>query len=274
MHTGANDVRVAARVLEPPQPALDRLPHRERLADREPDRRVDRDAARGRLLDRHDARGGGRELDLDVRREPVEPLALGEHRVGVPVQRRVRLEAEPALAAGVLVEHGAERRGGADAHLLGDRPREVDLGPRRVGRGELPDARLPGLALAAHDLADDDRVGGRARAPALDGVRDVVQRAGVVPEVGRRPLDHRRERAVDQGHGHVVLSSTDRRRARAGAGPASPVSLGWAVRPVKGRVAPPRQLRFCDLPSTERERRPTLAAKCVCLRMSSGIAAA
>ena len=101
----AEPAGVASGGLEPAQATLYGLADGDRLGDRERDSRVDDDAPRGRFLDRDEAGGRGRELDLDVRRERAEPDPLLRHALGVAVVGRVGLERQPALPPVLALEH-------------------------------------------------------------------------------------------------------------------------------------------------------------------------
>src|ERR1022692_1283858 len=101
---------VTAGPSQPVEPALHRLSGRDRLAQRERDRRGGVDAAARCLLDGCQAAGRHRELDVDVRGEPGEPHALLDHARRVAVVRRVRLDRLPALPGVLALKHGQQRR--------------------------------------------------------------------------------------------------------------------------------------------------------------------
>ena len=126
--------------------------------------------------------------------------------------------------------------GAPGGHLLDDRPGQLDLAPRRVGRRELVDPRDPVGLLLLHDLEHDARVRRRPGRAALDGVGELIDGARVVPVLGRGLLRHPQERAVERGHRHRVTSARGEPAGRAR------VEARWErVPPATGRAA-------CDRP--------------------------
>ena len=198
VQTGVTAVDVAAGGGQRIQPALDGLGDGDRLGDREADRGIDADAGRGRLFDRQDPGPCRRELDLDVRGEAREADPLLEHPFGVRVVGRVRLHRQAALAATLAHEDRLEHGGAADGHLLDHGPGDLDLGPGRVRRGQLRDPRRPVRPFLAQHLEHDARVRGRAGGAPRDRVLELLERARVVPVVGRTAGDRSEHRAVDE----------------------------------------------------------------------------
>ena len=124
--------------------------------------------------------------------------ALGEHPVERPEQGRVGLHRQPAMAATRRLERRQQERRGTERHLLHDGPGEVDLGRvgSLVGEGPHPVAPVRGVGLP--DVGDDRRVGGRPDRAERDRVLELVDRARVVPDVGRGRGHRPAQRAVGQ----------------------------------------------------------------------------
>ena len=217
VQTGVTAVASAAGRSQRIEPALHGLADRDRLGDREADRGIDADAGRGRLFDRQDPGPCRRELDLDVRGEARETDPLLEHPFGVRVVGRVRLHRQAALAPTFSDEDRLEHGRAADGHLLDHGPGDLDLGPGRVCRGQLRDPRRPVRPFLAQHLEHDARVRGRAGGTPGDGVLELLERAGVVPVVGRATGNRSEHRAVDEAvwdwAGHRVSPQARSRRA-------------------------------------------------------------
>ena len=189
---------------QPVQAALDRLGRREGLRDGERDRRVDADAAGRGLFDGDDAGRGRRELDVEVGGQAGEADGLLDHPRRVAVVGRVRLDRQPALPAGRLGvdrERAAPRRRTAISSMIA----QVSSTSDQVGFSAAS-SRTRGtqwrLLLADH-FEHDRRVRGGAGGAALDGVRQLLDRARVVPVVGWAEPRRAQQRTVDRGHGHA-----------------------------------------------------------------------
>ena len=130
---------------------------------------------------------------------PVEVAPLGEHPLRRSKERRIGLHREPALAARVSLERRLEHAPPAGRHLLDDAPGEVDLGRvgllRREGANPVP----PERRLLLPDVGDDRRIGRRPDRAERDRVLQLVDRARIVPDVGRGRGDRPTERAVREG---------------------------------------------------------------------------
>ncbi len=208
--------RIAAAALEALQSPFDGLRGRQCLRHRERHRGIDVHTAREGLLEGGDAGSRGRVLDLDVRGQRPEPDRLAGHPLGVAVVGRVDLDGLPALAGVLALVDRTEHPRAANGHLLGHRPGQLDLAPRRVLRGERANARRPEGRSPAQHLEDDDRV---ARCPGgapLNGICELVHRARVVPVV--RGPDPRGlcQRAVQRvsGDSRGLLRSPNRHQGR------------------------------------------------------------
>ena len=192
---------------------------------RERHRRVDRDAERGRLLDRHEAGGRGRELDLEVRREVREPD-------------------DPARASGSGSPWSRSGSSGSTGDPCG-RARGRRPGPRiaaprtaissmtcqvmstsvAVGRSSAMLRGSRGRQTSSsllQDLTDDGRVGRRADRAVGDRVLELGRGARIVPVLGRRGPGHPGERSFDgDGHGRSLRSRGARRYSRLARWPAT-----------------------------------------------------
>ena len=170
---------------------------------------------------------------------------LRGHPGRVAIVGRVRLERQAALAAVLAREDRPEDPGAADAHLLDERPRDLDLGPGRMLHRELADAGNPVVLLLLHHLTDDDRVRGGAGAPARDGVVELGDGARVVPVVGLGRVHHPLERTLDLDERHADASSSAVAGAAVGAAGFQSMSHAWSGSIVKcqARVGPAMMFR-------------------------------
>jgi len=66
------------------------------------------------------------------------------------------------------------------AHLFDERPAQFDFRPGRVGGGKFVKLAASSTPYRLQDVQDDARIRGRARRPALDGVIEFADVAGVV----------------------------------------------------------------------------------------------
>ena len=186
---------VLARLLAAMQPALDGLGERDRLRNREADGRVDVHAGRGEILGGLGAGPGRRHLHLHVGRESGEAKTLLGDAGRVAVELRVGLDREAPLQAILPLEDGEQDLGAPDGHLLVQLPGDLVLGPGRVLGDDLVDPVPPEVHLLLEHLPDDRRVARRPGRPARDGIGELLDRAGVVPEVGRGRRGHLPQRA-------------------------------------------------------------------------------
>ena len=99
-----------------------------------------------------------------------------------------------------------------DRHLLDQPPGDVVLGRRRHRRDQLEDALPPEVHLLLQHLDDDHGIAGGADRAVLDRVGQLLQRARVVPQTGRRRLRHLVQRALGTEPRSRSLSLRGRRR--------------------------------------------------------------
>jgi hypothetical protein len=174
--------QVATLVAQAAQPAQVGLAHGAVALDREAQRHVDRDLARDRLLDRRQARLGGRDLHVEVRAldHGVQSRGLGDRGVGVVGQVRVDLQRHPAVTPSAVVPHRPQLVArGADV-FAGERQERVLGADVLVGEH----GQLGVVDVAVGDRALEDRRGRRDSGDAV-----AYQR-------GQFPVAHERPRQV------------------------------------------------------------------------------
>ena len=199
-----------ALLLASPEAALDGLGDRDALRKGEADRCVDADALVGRLLDRRDPSPGHRDLHDHVRAQPVEPERLLEDCIAVAEETGIRLDGEAPVASAMRLEDRFEEPCGPDRQLLDELPGDGVLG----GGGKLAEqavgSRPPRGDVALEHRHGDHRIARRADRAVLDGVGELVDRRGVVPEACWRRLRHLVERTpvgdARAGCGHLRVS--------------------------------------------------------------------
>jgi hypothetical protein len=145
---------------------------------------VDVDAARDQLFGGAQPLRDRRQLDRHVGRDRRQCPRVLEHARRAAVELRVHLHRQEALLAGRALVDGLEDRGRSAADRLDEPPGDVVLGRLRVRRDQLVEHRLPSLRVLLHDREDDLRVRRRADGAVVDGLLQLRDRAGVVPEVG------------------------------------------------------------------------------------------
>ena len=163
--------------------------------DREQQRDVDVDAARGQLLDRRHAGLGGGDLDHHVRPcEPVPQLdGLLDGGRGVVGEVGRALEGDEPVAPGARVVGGAQQVGGA-ADVL-ERELEEQL-LRVTDTGGDRGAKLVVVAVGARDRLGEDR---RVRGRAGDGaVGDQRRERAAVEQLARERVEPDRDACVLQ----------------------------------------------------------------------------
>src|SRR5207237_3891321 len=114
---------------------------------------------------------------------------------------RIGLDGEPPVTAAVLLECRPQQLGGPDRELLDELPSDLVLGRRRHLPDQLGDARLPGAHLVLQRGEADHRVAGRPHRSVRDGVGQLRDRGGVVPQARGRGLRHLLQRALVRGRG-------------------------------------------------------------------------
>ena len=178
---------------------------------------VDRDAAGGGVLDGLQAGPGGGDLHHDVAGQVVELLGLVGEFLGVAVETRVGLYRQAAVASLVLVEDGLQEFRGLLRHVLDGLPADLGLAPGGVRVGDGLDARRPHVEVLFDGGVGDDRVAGGADAAVRDGLAQLVQVGGIVPERRRGVaggVQERSWRVLDVSHELQAPSRGSRQRHR------------------------------------------------------------
>ncbi|MCD7896025.1 MAG: hypothetical protein LUG50_05045 [Planctomycetaceae bacterium] len=188
----------------PPFKALfHRLRHGQGLGNGEADRGVDADAPVGRFRYCLDARGGGRNLHLNVRGEAAEVNRLFDDAAGVPVVFRVRLDGEKSLTAFLPLVNGEEHFRAFDSHRLDKLPGQIVFAGFRIFAGQILQKRAPQRHFRLENGKDDGRVGGGADGAVPDGVFEFADGTGVVPEIGAAKTGGLLKRRFLCGHGSL-----------------------------------------------------------------------
>src|SRR5579862_814365 len=135
----------------------------------------------------------------------------------VAVELGIRLDRQATLETVLPLEDGQQQLGCLHRHLLDEPPGDLVLGGRRALGDELLETALPERPLLLQHLADDGGVGRRADGAVLDRIRQLLDRARVVPVVGGRRRNRFMQRALDlgvnrhQGSFLAVVARTTRR---------------------------------------------------------------
>ena len=178
--------QVAAGVGEPLDAADVGLGHLAVALEREDERDVDRDAGGDRLLDRGQALQRRRDLDEQVRAvdERVQPLGLGDRRVGVVGEVGVDLERDPAVAR--VLAHIVPAR----AQDVAGRPDVVDGdGEEDLLRVALRLEHLAQLLVVGVALGDRALEDGRVGRHAVHALADERLELALLDEAAREKID-------------------------------------------------------------------------------------
>src|SRR5713226_1069787 len=156
------------------EPALRGFGHGEALRQREADGGVDADTSVGYFFDRRNPGTGDRDLHDHVGSDAAELLRLLHNGLGVPVESRVRLDGEAAVAAFVGIKSRLQqgRTPGRDfAHHL---PGQLILSGRRHLFDQGVNSILPQTHLLLEHSQHNNRVTGRPNRSMFDGVGQLL----------------------------------------------------------------------------------------------------
>jgi len=187
---------VFAFPLPPAQPGLERLGHRETLREGETNRGVDADAPVGGLLNRRNPRPSHRNLHDHIRRKLAEMDRLLDDGLGIAVQARVSLDGKAPVLPLLALKNGLKQCGRLRGDFLHQLPRNLVLGGGRHLFDELGDAILPERHFFLEHLDHDHRVAGGPDRPVLEGIGQLPNRGGIVPQTSGRRLGHFMQRAL------------------------------------------------------------------------------
>ena len=175
---------VLAGLASPLDPSSHGFGHRHRLWNAKADRGVDTDAAEGSLFNGRHAGLGNRNLDDHIGSQAVEVNRLLDYQIGIPVVLRIGLNGKPAIFSFFPLEDGEQQLGALDRHLFGEFPRDLVFRCPRSFLDELSDPGRPQVHLLVEHFTDNRRIGRRPDGAILDGVSQLGDGAGVVPEIG------------------------------------------------------------------------------------------
>ena len=149
---------------------------------------------------------GGRDLHDHVWCKSCKALRLLHNGPGVAEQPGIRLDGKTSVPSLLTVEDRLEEPGCLDGHLFHDPPRNLAFGRA----GHLLDERrnpvFPERPFLLQNSENDHRItGGAHGAVVLDGVPQLLQGAGIVPEHrGCRPCHNMQACLNRLVHGHLL----------------------------------------------------------------------